>query len=89
MTNLPPLDGAADAIFRRWGKWCRPTMDRETVGSVVSISLGLGALFDEDEKAERAWIDRNHPELRCSPFHAIVTGRVDEVLRLVNKEREL
>lgn len=78
-----------DHLFARWGTTVRPEMDREQLGKVLAISVGLGTIFNESADAERAWMQEPHQSLRTRPITAVLAGSIDEVLDLVNKERGL
>ena len=71
--------------------WTRDIEER--AGYVVAISLGLGALFNENIKAERAWL--NQPRTRFSNRTALdhlLQGSMTNLLQvadLVAEERGL
>jgi hypothetical protein len=84
------ITDAANKVYMRWGITARPVLtSKADVGRLLAISIGLGALFHEDRQAEMQWIKRTHPALRASPYHLILQGRFDEVLVVVNRERNL
>ena len=83
------IEDAVDNTFTRWGLTARPIMDRQQCAEVTAISLGLGALFNEDINAERLWMKQPRRELRGSASTAVLQGRTSEVLAIVNRERNL
>lgn len=82
-------DEIADNVFARWGLSARPTMTKEEASMALAISLGLGALFDENIQAERHWLAQPRKELRGTARTAVLQGRFRAVLDLVEKERHL
>ncbi len=85
-------DALCEAVantFARWGSDKRPMFSPAEVGLMLSISLGLGALFDENAEAERQWMQSQHSALKTRPITAVLAGSLDEVLNLVNRERNL
>lgn len=86
------LQHIADATIARWnlkrGKDHRD-YTREEVGKILDISIGLGALFNEDVKAECAWMNSHSPKLGMTPVDAILNGKIDKVVILVRKARNL
>jgi hypothetical protein len=86
------MDWISDAVentFARWGSDARPTFDRENAAKMLAIGLGLDALFNGDADAERLWMQTPHQELKTRPITAVLAGALDEVLMLVNAERNL
>lgn len=79
----------ADKILARWGSQRRGLWSREGAGKLLAISLGLGALFDEDEQAECSWMWTHRDALGATPLQAVLDGRIDLVVNLVNQERGL
>jgi hypothetical protein len=78
-----------EKLFARWGASAYPTMDKDQVGKLLAISIGLGCLFNEDEAAEREWMHAPHQAFRGRPLTKLLAGHIDEVLDQVNKERNL
>ncbi|UEM16783.1 DUF2384 domain-containing protein [Bradyrhizobium barranii subsp. barranii] len=79
----------ARKLFQRWGASAYPAMDRDQVGKLLAISIGLGALFNEDAEAERNWMHAPHQVFRGRPLTKLLAGHIDQVLDQVNKERNL
>lgn len=80
------MDDVVANTFRRWGLMQRPKLSREDAGKMLAISIGLGSLFNENEEAEREWMQTPHSALKTRPITAVLAGSFDEVLALVNKE---
>jgi len=76
-------------LFQRWGAAAYPMMDKDQVAQLLSISIGLGALFNEDATAERHWMQTPHSAFRSRPITMLLAGHIDQVLDQVNKERGL
>lgn len=83
------LDAVVDRIFARWGFWCRPTMDRTQMITILAISVGLETVFGDNPEAEKRWLGQKFKELRGSARNAVMSGKLGPVLDLVNKERGL
>jgi Protein of unknown function (DUF2384) len=66
---------------------------KDRTGYVLGISIGLGALFDESEAAELAWLSAPRPALAGqSALGCILEGRMSDltkVAELVARERGL
>lgn len=76
------------------GGWLRVPQDvRDRIGYVLGISVGLGALYNENAQAEVTWLGRNHPKLDgVSPLALMLQGRMVALMtvaHLVAEEREL
>lgn len=82
-------DEIVELVFSRWGLLSRPVVSKEEAGKIIAISLGLGTLFNEDADAEQQWMHTPNQKLKTQPITAVLAGRSDEVLALVNKERGL
>ena len=82
-------DGIAAKLFERWGSGFRPLTDKADVGKLLAISIGLGALFNENEEAERQWMQTPHAALKTRPITVLYSEAYQEVLDQVNKERGL
>lgn len=85
-------------IFDRWGcsarQAARILSESDDVGAlVIAISIGLGDLFDDDKKAELAWLETVRKELDgWTPLGRILTdgGRgLREVMGLLDDARGL
>jgi len=65
----------------------------DRTGYVLSISIGLGALFDNSTQAELEWLKRPHRDLAgSSPMDFMLRGGMLDMVRvneLVQKERGL
>lgn len=65
----------------------------DRTGYVLSISIGLGALFDNSVRAELDWLRRPHKDLaNTSPMDFMLRGGMFDIVRvneLVQKERGL
>ena len=84
---IPDLAGIA---LNRWGDGGgHPNYSEQQLGEIMAISVGLGALFDENIEAERRWMQTIRVSLGCRPITAILRGDTAPVLALVNKERGL
>jgi hypothetical protein len=77
------------SLFQRWGASAYPSMDKDQVGDLLAISIGLGALFNEDAAAEREWMQSQHSAFRTRPITMLLAGHIKQVLDQVNKERNL
>lgn len=86
MTETTYAEGTR-LLFTRWGAKEWPSYDRSDYGHLWAISLGLGALFNEDAEAERKWMNTKHPSLDYTPLHAVLNGEVRRVSDVVLKER--
>jgi Protein of unknown function (DUF2384) len=77
--------------IKRWGKdWPSALFSHEDAVYIVSISLGLGALYDESAGVEREWMNMPHPSLGGStPANCVFEGKAKAVLDVVNKERNI
>jgi hypothetical protein len=65
---------------------------RDRIGYVLTISLGLGALFSEDADAEFSWLTKEHPVLKTSPLQFMLRGRMINLITvadIVRAERAL
>jgi hypothetical protein len=65
---------------------------RDRIGYVLAISLGLGALFNEDAEAELSWLTAEHPLLKTSPLDFMLRGRMINLITvadIVRAERAL
>jgi hypothetical protein len=65
---------------------------RDRIGYVLAISLGLGALFNEDADAELSWLTTEHPLLKTSPLDFMLRGRMINLITvadIVRAERGL
>jgi hypothetical protein len=65
---------------------------RDRIGYVLAISLGLGALFNEDADAELSWLTTEHPLLKTSPLDFMLRGRMINLITvadIVRAERAL
>jgi hypothetical protein len=65
---------------------------RDRIGYVLTISLGLGALFNEDADAELSWLTKEHPLLNTSPLEFMLRGRMINLITvadIVRAERAL
>lgn len=83
------VDAALENTFARWGCSVCPQLDREDAGRVLAITIGLGALFNENAAAEKHWLRTRHQDLRAEPMTMILSGRVAEVLAVVDRMRGL
>ena len=91
------LKHAGYTVSRRWGM-TKAVADRTLVNDrcisyALAISLGLGALFDEDAKAERAWMEAEREEFDNNTAMWIIYRDGEEglrrVLEAVNYERNI
>lgn len=76
------------------GRWLQPSQDvRDRVGYILGISIGLGALFNENIQAEVTWLKTANPNLRdVAPLALMLGGRMAALMtvaKLVAGEREL
>ncbi len=76
------------------GNWLSPSQDvKDRAGYILGISIGLGAIFDEDAHAEVSWLKKVHPNVRgTSPLDLMLNGKMASLMmvaRLVAEEREL
>lgn len=78
-----------DKIFKRWGCSDIPELNMDDFGKALCISLGLGAIFNEDAECELAWMQSHHNQFKTRPITMVYAGRLDEVLELVNRYRHL
>lgn len=78
-----------DKIFQRWGHESAPPMQPHHYGEILSISIGLGSLFNESAEAERHWMQSQHSAFKTRPITMVFAGRIRDVLDQVNKERNL
>jgi hypothetical protein len=74
------------------GNILTPSQDvRDRATYILTISVGLGALFDDAQGAELAWLDAPRDDLNArSPLAYMLEGRmanVIEVAMMVNRER--
>jgi hypothetical protein len=74
------------------GNILSPPQDvRERATYILTISVGLGALFDDAERAELAWLNAPRNDLNgSSPLAYMLEGHmvnVIEVALIVNRER--
>lgn len=78
-------------LFQRWGATAYPIMDKDQVTKLLAISIGLGAIFNEDPDAERHWMQSTHRSFRGGqrPITLLLAGHIDEVHEQVMRERNL
>jgi hypothetical protein len=74
------------------GNVLSPPQDvRDRATYILTISIGLGALFDDAEDAELAWLNAPRDDLNGrSPLAYVLEGRMAnllEVALMVNRER--
>jgi hypothetical protein len=65
---------------------------RDRIGYVMAITLGLGALFDENVDAEIGWLQTEHPFLKEPPLAFMLRGRMKHLITvadIVRAERAL
>jgi hypothetical protein len=65
---------------------------RDRIGYVLAITLGLGALFDENVEAEISWLQTEHPLLKAPPLDFMLRGRMINLITvadIVRAERAL
>lgn len=76
-----------------YGRVVPPQDSRDRAALVVSISIGLGALFNEDIAAERNWIATPRPTLgNRTPRAYMLDGRMLNIMKVlseVEKDRGL
>ena len=73
-------------------RWREPVSARGgDLHKLLAVSVGLGDLFDDDEKAERAWMRTCRPDLDgWAPLDLIRTpDGIDRLLSAVNAARNL
>jgi hypothetical protein len=70
-----------------------PQDARDRAGYLLAVSIGLGAIFNEQPDAERSWLTLPKSELNeKTPLDFMLEGRMENilaVLRLVEQERGL
>jgi hypothetical protein len=66
------------------GRVLAPSQDaKDRTGYVLAISIGLGALFDEAEAAELAWLSVPRPALGGrSALEFMLQGRMSDVMKV-------
>ena len=74
------------------GRLVAPSQDvRERAGYILAISLGLGSLFDNSERAELAWLNAPRDALNgSSPLKHMLEGRMVNLMNvatMVARER--
>lgn len=84
------INETADKIYQRWRLSARPIITcKAELGALLGITIGLGALFNEERGAEIYWLNTFNRALGGTPSTFILQGRFDEVLAIVNQERNL
>jgi hypothetical protein len=76
------------------GLWLKTSQDmKDRSGYVLSISLGLGSIFNEVAEAELAWLNAPHPKLAGRrPVAVMLEGKMKGLMAvsaLVAEERGL
>jgi len=78
-----------DSILARWGAMSSAPRSLADAGKLLGISLGLGAIFNEDQAAEKAWMNTYNERLGGVPIRQVLAGHIDDVLAQVDAERGL
>ncbi len=66
------------------GRLIAPPQDvRDRAGYILAISLGLGSLFEDSERAELAWLKTSRDELNgISPLAYMLEGRMTNLMHV-------